>query len=59
MKALASYVEGKWLPGQGSPSELLNPATEEVLATASTAGIDMGKALAHARDVGGRRASQP
>jgi oxepin-CoA hydrolase/3-oxo-5,6-dehydrosuberyl-CoA semialdehyde dehydrogenase len=53
MKALPSYVEGSWKEGGGNPSELVNPATEEVLATASSAGIDMQKALAFARERGG------
>ena len=53
MKPLANFVEGKWVAGEGSGSELVNPATEEVLAHASTAGIDMARALAYARDVGG------
>lgn len=53
MIELASFVEGKWVKGTGKGAELVNPATEEVLATASTEGVDMGAALAFARDEGG------
>lgn len=53
MKTLSSWVEGKWIAGSDAGSELVNPATEELLARASTAGIDMGRALSFARDVGG------
>ena len=50
---IESYVEGRWVPGEGEGSTLVNPATGEALATASTAGIDLGAALRHAREVGG------
>jgi oxepin-CoA hydrolase/3-oxo-5,6-dehydrosuberyl-CoA semialdehyde dehydrogenase len=50
---IRSYVEDRWIDGQGEGARLLNPATEEVLATASTTGIDSHAALAHARAVGG------
>jgi oxepin-CoA hydrolase/3-oxo-5,6-dehydrosuberyl-CoA semialdehyde dehydrogenase len=50
---IQSYVCDRWVDGEGEGSALWNPATGERLATASTAGIDLGKALAHARKVGG------
>ncbi len=50
---IRSYVEDRWVDGEGQGARLLNPATEELLATASTQGIDLGAALAHARAVGG------
>jgi 3,4-dehydroadipyl-CoA semialdehyde dehydrogenase len=53
MKELPSFVQGKWIAGSGSGSVLVNPATEQPLARASTTGIDMRAALAFARDVGG------
>ena len=54
MIELASYVCGKWIAGKGGrAATLVNPATEEPLATTSTEGIDFGAALAHARDKGG------
>jgi oxepin-CoA hydrolase/3-oxo-5,6-dehydrosuberyl-CoA semialdehyde dehydrogenase len=53
MIELGSYVEGKWVKGKGKGAELVNPATEEVVATTSTEGIDFGAALAFARAKGG------
>ena len=50
---IESYVEDRWATGEGEGGALVNPATGERLATASTAGIDMGAALRHAREVGG------
>ena len=50
---IESYVEDRWVAGEGEGAPLINPATGEVLATASTAGIDLGAALRHARAVGG------
>ena len=53
MIELASYVCGKWVAGKGRAATLVNPATEEPLATASTEGVDFGATLFHARDRGG------
>jgi len=53
VRELASYLGDAWVSGNGKPAELLNPATEAVLATTTSAGLDLGRALAHARDVGG------
>ena len=53
MKELSSYVGGGWVAGKGRAATLVNPATEEALATASTEGVDFGAALAFARDRGG------
>ncbi len=53
MKTLASFVSGAWVEGRGTPQSLVNPATEEPLAEASTEGIDFAAALAFARDKGG------
>jgi oxepin-CoA hydrolase/3-oxo-5,6-dehydrosuberyl-CoA semialdehyde dehydrogenase len=53
MIELGSYVEGNWVKGKGKGQELVNPATEEVLASTSTDGLDLGAALAFARDRGG------
>lgn len=52
-KKLGSWVSGGWVEGKGKPAQLVNPTTEEVLAEASTDGVDMGAALAFARDKGG------
>jgi oxepin-CoA hydrolase/3-oxo-5,6-dehydrosuberyl-CoA semialdehyde dehydrogenase len=53
MIELASFVSGKWQKGTGKHAELVNPSTEEVVATTSTEGVDFGAALAFARDRGG------
>lgn len=53
MKSLESYVLGSWTAGNDSGRTLVNPTTEAPLATASTAGIDMGAVLRHGREVGG------
>jgi oxepin-CoA hydrolase/3-oxo-5,6-dehydrosuberyl-CoA semialdehyde dehydrogenase len=53
METLRSYLAGAWMAGTGNGSTLVDPTTEEPIATASTAGLDLGKALAHARDTGG------
>jgi oxepin-CoA hydrolase/3-oxo-5,6-dehydrosuberyl-CoA semialdehyde dehydrogenase len=53
MQRLKSHVCGEWFEGAGAPSELLNPATGEILATTSTEGMDLAAVLEHARTVGG------
>ena len=53
MKTLKSYLCGSWQAGSGEGAPLHNPATGEVLATASTEGLDFGAALQYAREVGG------
>jgi oxepin-CoA hydrolase/3-oxo-5,6-dehydrosuberyl-CoA semialdehyde dehydrogenase len=53
MKTLESYVSARWRAGQGPAATLVNPATEEKLASCSTGGIDLAAVLAHARTVGG------
>lgn len=50
---IRSYVEDRWVDGEGEGAALRNPATEEIVARASTEGIDRGAALTHAREVGG------
>ncbi|HEU4352456.1 MAG TPA: 3,4-dehydroadipyl-CoA semialdehyde dehydrogenase [Burkholderiales bacterium] len=53
MLELRSYVGGRWVAGTGAAQALLNPATEEPLARASSQGVDFQSALDHARSVGG------
>lgn len=53
MITLESYVLGSWHAGTDAGRTLYNPATEEALATCSTAGIDFGAVLDHARETGG------
>ena len=53
MIELGSYVAGKWVKGTGKGAELVNPATEEVIARTLTEGVDFAGALAFAREKGG------
>ena len=53
VKQLQSYVCGRWVAGSGEPQTLVNPATEEPLAQASSEGIDLAEALGYARGNGG------
>lgn len=53
MQRLPSYLAGRWAAGTGEGQALVNPATEEPLATASSEGIDLGTALEYARSTGG------
>jgi 3,4-dehydroadipyl-CoA semialdehyde dehydrogenase len=50
---LASYVGGKWVEGADEGAALVDPVTGEELARASTTGVDIAAAMAHARDTGG------
>ncbi len=53
MKTLKSYVCDAWYEASEGYVVLRDPSTEEVIAQASTAGLDFGSALHHARTVGG------
>jgi len=53
MSILQSHLAGRWQSGEGPGTPLVNPATDEVLAHASSAGIDLGEAVTFARTVGG------
>src|ERR1700736_536573 len=50
---LQSYVGGHWHSGGGRGVAMRDATTGEVVATASSAGIDFAAVLAHAREVGG------
>jgi oxepin-CoA hydrolase/3-oxo-5,6-dehydrosuberyl-CoA semialdehyde dehydrogenase len=50
---LKNYVQGEWVEGAGTATDLFNAVTGEKIAEASTAGIDMRGVLAFARSVGG------
>ncbi len=53
MQVLGSYVSGRWTAGSGASQTLLNPATEEALASASSEGVGLAAALEYARNTGG------
>jgi oxepin-CoA hydrolase/3-oxo-5,6-dehydrosuberyl-CoA semialdehyde dehydrogenase len=50
---LESYVAGRWHAGERDLQALRDATTGEVIAQASSAGIDFAAVLAHAREVGG------
>ena len=53
MKTLRSHVCGDWYTAEKGFAPLIDPSTEEEIARASSAGIDFGAVLDHARNVGG------
>lgn len=50
---LKSYVQGRWQAGSGEPQFLRDATTGQVIAEASSSGIDFLAVLTHARKVGG------
>jgi len=52
-KVLQSYVGGKWQAGSQNGAPLVNPTTGEMVAWASSDGLDLKAALEYSRNVGG------
>src|SRR3954463_6472001 len=52
MQLLASLLAGTWSQGSGARTQLVNPATEEVLAEVHQGGHDLVAAFSHARTAG-------
>jgi oxepin-CoA hydrolase/3-oxo-5,6-dehydrosuberyl-CoA semialdehyde dehydrogenase len=50
---LRSFIAGRWLSGTGTTVALRDATTGEVIANASSEGLDFAAALSHAREVGG------
>ena len=50
---IQSFLCNQWFDGEGSGESLHNPATGDVVATASTCGLDLKTALDHCRRTGG------
>ncbi len=50
---IESYLCGGWQKGSGNETQLVNPVTNEVIATACGDGLDVKAALAFAREKGG------
>jgi oxepin-CoA hydrolase/3-oxo-5,6-dehydrosuberyl-CoA semialdehyde dehydrogenase len=50
---LQNYVGGQWVSGSGKGKELFNAINGDVVAVASSEGIDFGEILNYARTVGG------
>jgi 3,4-dehydroadipyl-CoA semialdehyde dehydrogenase len=53
VKVLQSYLGGKWQAGAEQGAVLVNPTTGEVVARASSKGLDLKVALQYSRSVGG------
>ncbi|MBI1948049.1 MAG: 3,4-dehydroadipyl-CoA semialdehyde dehydrogenase [Deltaproteobacteria bacterium] len=52
MDELQSFLGGRWVRGSGPVQTLVNPATEQPLATTCTAGLDFAEAMRSARAAG-------
>jgi oxepin-CoA hydrolase/3-oxo-5,6-dehydrosuberyl-CoA semialdehyde dehydrogenase len=50
---LRSFIAARWLSGAGTAVALRDATTGEVIANASSEGLDFAAALTHAREVGG------
>lgn len=50
---LKSYVQGRWFAGAGEAQQLRDATTGQVIASASSTGIDFRATLRYAREVGG------
>lgn len=50
---LESYLNGSWISGKGTATEVVDPTSGAVVATCCSQGLDRGKALAYARSTGG------
>jgi oxepin-CoA hydrolase/3-oxo-5,6-dehydrosuberyl-CoA semialdehyde dehydrogenase len=55
MNKLQNYALGQWVAGADKGQELFNAITGDVVATASSKGLDFGKMCEYARTVGGPR----
>lgn len=53
MWTLRSFLQGRWVEGNGPATVLVDPTTNEPVAEVSSAGLDLRAALHHARTVGG------
>ncbi len=52
-KLLQSYLGGKWQAGTDQGAALVNPTTGDIVARASSNGLDLKAALEYSRNVGG------
>jgi len=53
MTTLRSYVHGAWHEADAGFRPLVDPSTEREIARVSSRGVDFGRVLEHAREVGG------
>ena len=52
MKKLGNYILGNWIEGDGDGNPLYNSVTGEIVANATTKGLDFGDILAYGRKTG-------
>jgi oxepin-CoA hydrolase/3-oxo-5,6-dehydrosuberyl-CoA semialdehyde dehydrogenase len=52
MKKLENYVTGKWITGDGEGQVLYDAVNGEVIAAATTKGLDFASILQYGREVG-------
>ena len=52
-RRLENYVAGRWVAGTGAATDLFHAVTGDKIAEATTAGIDFGAMVDHAKRVGG------
>ncbi|HEX4267929.1 MAG TPA: phenylacetic acid degradation bifunctional protein PaaZ [Steroidobacteraceae bacterium] len=52
-RQLESFIAGRWQTGTGTAISLRDATTGEVIANASSDGLDLSASLTHAREVGG------
>ena len=50
---IQNHVHGEWVDGNGEGTPLVDPVSGEEIARATSDGVDLGRALDHARTVGG------
>lgn len=53
MNTLQNYALGQWVAGSGNEKPLYDAVTGEIVATASSSGLDFASMMRHARTVGG------
>ena len=52
MKKLGNYIQGSWIEGDGEGQPLFNAVNGEIVAYASTKGLDLGGMVHYARTIG-------
>jgi oxepin-CoA hydrolase/3-oxo-5,6-dehydrosuberyl-CoA semialdehyde dehydrogenase len=53
MHKLGNYIQGEWISGEGDGQAVFDAVTGEVIAHASTKGLDLSEMLHYGRQVGG------
>ena len=52
MNKLGNYITGNWITGDGDGQQLYNAVTGEIIATATTKGLDFASITNYARTIG-------